>query len=349
MADPVLNTDADQVTYSSPSSANQSVSKATAAASVVTQSELLSRVANSRQSKAAVMVNAAPAEKKTVDVAATAALPEENGTAYGGVGKPYPITLVRIGSSLMEKSTGYDFILMRRAAFREAKIVLKLNSAFRTMEDQERIFADHQAHPEKGPAALPGTSNHQQGLSLDIHTGIDFSDWKAGRVLTSPEHTWLVANAARFGFNQRDLGLLPDGRRFEPWHWTHANDSKIYGLSDPDTDVDGVYSSLVSAGDEAAFSSNGQPDWLRIILKTGSDYIGAFSRSGFSWSSPRQTFQDAGAAQSLLQAGEIQRRGAVQVAVLNAVMPAGFGDEPPLYDFDEGKWTDEGSENAVGV
>lgn len=77
----------------------------------------------------------------------------------------------------------------------------------RDFATQERLRA------EKGVwAAIPGTSNHGWAKAFDLASNIP----NAG----SPEHDWIVANEARFGFEwpfwARDDN--PRNGQFEPWH-----------------------------------------------------------------------------------------------------------------------------------
>lgn len=353
MSDPVVSTEPpDETSYSSQSSSNQSVIPGSAQAALVKQSSVLSSVSQQRQGNLGVMLNASLAPKKVDTASVPEPLVEVPETAYAK-GVAYPITLVVVDSIfLMEKATGYDFILMRRAAMNEAKVRLTVNSAFRSMVSQTRIAADHALHPEKGPAATPGFSNHQQGLSLDIHTGIKFADWKSGTVLTSPEHTWLMGNAKRFGFDQRDLGLLPDGRRYEPWHWTHAADGKIYGITDANSDgeLQDLYAGILSAGDESAYNATGAPDLFRLVLKLGSDLARGWERSASGFTTTRQTFYSAAAIQATYQSAAGLQRGAAQTYPMELTPPSGFAGNPPLYNFESGMWSDEeGSENVLGI
>ena len=357
MSDTVPGLDADAEEFVSASSAG-TAGPATIQAQFLKQAEVKNGIGSGMQGMLLTLVNAAPAPKKVTEASAPL-LPEEQGVAYDplskntdGSPKGYPITLVRVDAKhLMAKTTGYDFLLMRRAALRESNIRLYVNSAFRTMEDQMRIAGIRAANPKDGPAAAPGTSNHQKGLSLDIHTGISFENWKSGAVKTSPEHTWLLANAARFGFNQRDLGRMDRGlsteRAWEPWHWTHINDDVIYGLRDPALGAEGVYDELIQAGEASAYNANGSPDLFRLALKIGSDVNVAWARSGQSTQSTRGEITAFAAAYALMQSANVQQSSSGGVALSSSVPPPGFTGDPPLYDFDTGSWTDQ-KEQAFG-
>lgn len=100
---------------------------------------------------------------------------------------------------LLEKNTAIAFVRMRDAAKMEG-ILLDANSGWRSMAEQEDIYADRQKHPEKGVAARPGFSNHQAGTAVDIQTKSD-----------SRVFPWLEKNAAKYGFFNTV--------KSEPWHW----------------------------------------------------------------------------------------------------------------------------------
>lgn len=96
-------------------------------------------------------------------------------------------------------------LLMLLQAARAAGHELRLESAYRSYQDQARVFADIK---EPGRAARPGHSEHQLGTVADL------------RLPTSAAIDWLAAHAAGFGFA---LSYPPGkqkltGYRPEPWH-----------------------------------------------------------------------------------------------------------------------------------
>jgi len=126
--------------------------------------------------------------------------------------------------------------------FEDAKkdnIRLSLSSAFRTNEDQiiegqrksgQNYLYDiwihtskkHHAYPGHSPnnppisrtgnlAAEPGTSNHQNGIAVDLNTGST-----AG----SPVYEWLVSNAWKYGFIRTVMS--------ERWHWEWRVGERMY-------------------------------------------------------------------------------------------------------------------------
>jgi hypothetical protein len=88
-----------------------------------------------------------------------------------------------------------------------AGIHLKINSAYRTYDDQIRIFKSNCANipgtgkciprPEKSPAASPGTSNHGFGLAVDL---ADINGIKINPSKTPKEWAWIQANKEKYGF-----------------------------------------------------------------------------------------------------------------------------------------------------
>jgi hypothetical protein len=104
------------------------------------------------------------------------------------------------------------------AAEKDGKTV-KINSAYRTVEDQIRVWGENCSNnigsglcvrrKGKGSAAIPGTSNHGFGLAVDFATEnlkkIDESD---------PLYKWLDYNAINYGFQRIQQ---------ESWHWEYSS------------------------------------------------------------------------------------------------------------------------------
>jgi D-alanyl-D-alanine carboxypeptidase len=82
-----------------------------------------------------------------------------------------------------------------------AGVDLRVNDGYRNIEDQHRLADELGLYREGGRAAVPGTSSHGWGLSVDVDTD------SAGSV------DWLRENAAKYGFFDDVPG--------EPWHWTY--------------------------------------------------------------------------------------------------------------------------------
>lgn len=115
---------------------------------------------------------------------------------------------------LLEIEAAIQFKRMQAAA-RQAGHELIVNSAFRDMETQRRLWAERMnadgtpnaVGKQKGVAARPGYSNHQSGIALDI-------DVEEGGI--RPVYWWLVENAHLFGWRRTV--------RSENWHFDYRRD-----------------------------------------------------------------------------------------------------------------------------
>ena len=91
-----------------------------------------------------------------------------------------------------------------------AGIHLKVNSAYRTKADQDRIFADS---AKTGiPASAPGTSNHGFGLAVDLadkkgtRININGLSGKKHIPTTPKEYAWLDQNMQKYKFQRLNPG-----------------------------------------------------------------------------------------------------------------------------------------------
>lgn len=116
---------------------------------------------------------------------------------------------------------------------RDEGILPEITSSFRTTEDQQRImdekiseyliqgYSDSEAKELAGKwVAVPGTSEHQIGMAVDISTA------DAGRQDASIVWNWLNENSYRYGFILRYAedkteitGVMP-----EPWHYRYVGE-----------------------------------------------------------------------------------------------------------------------------
>jgi hypothetical protein len=91
------------------------------------------------------------------------------------------------------------------AAARAAGHVVRVSSAFRSYQEQARVF---RTTKERGRAARPGHSEHQLGTTIDLRLPTRAAiDWLAER---GPEHGFALSYPAG---KQRLTGYRP-----EPWH-----------------------------------------------------------------------------------------------------------------------------------
>lgn len=113
------------------------------------------------------------------------------------------------------------------AAARKDGIELCAVSGFRSYELQQTVFNKHVSQMGLAAAmrvsALPGRSEHQTGLAIDISSkSMGYSLSKS--FAHTREGKWLAQNAARFGFILR----YPEGKEeitgydYEPWHFRYV-------------------------------------------------------------------------------------------------------------------------------
>ncbi|MBQ8624363.1 MAG: M15 family metallopeptidase [Oscillospiraceae bacterium] len=115
-------------------------------------------------------------------------------------------------------------------------IELKVLSAYRTVSYQKKLFERNiKSRMEKYGwtydeayndvlinIALPGTSEHNAGLAVDIVTEDDWDTYEAFD--QTKEFAWLQENAADYGFILRYLKDKTDitGYIYEPWHYRYV-------------------------------------------------------------------------------------------------------------------------------
>ena len=91
---------------------------------------------------------------------------------------------------------------------------LKINSAYRTFENQVTVRNTWAAKGKPQNAAYPGTSNHGFGRAFD------FANGNSAKLTPSmQQYKWIKANAATYGFKR--IYSSKDGRTeaWEAWHW----------------------------------------------------------------------------------------------------------------------------------
>lgn len=127
---------------------------------------------------------------------------------------------------LLDKVVYKKFNEMIRYAYQEMKFDIICDSAYRSFKYQEELYNNLiKEGKETKYQALPGTSEHQTGLCVDIaayQNGIYVDDAK----LLIKEYEWLDKNAHRFGFilrypkNKENITGYP----YEPWHFRYVGE-----------------------------------------------------------------------------------------------------------------------------
>ena len=115
-------------------------------------------------------------------------------------------------------------------------VQLGIASAFRSVEDQNRLFFDIKAERGQSPTARaevsapPGYSEHHTGYAVDFideskpgtHTDNSFE--------TTPAFQWLQQNAAAYSFEMSFPKDSNSSVSYEPWHWRYVGDRKSLEL-----------------------------------------------------------------------------------------------------------------------
>lgn len=103
------------------------------------------------------------------------------------------------GEHRLERSAAVAFRRMETVAAHDG-VTLTVSDSYRSLADQQKTAASVGLYREGGLAAVPGTSTHGWGLSVDVD-------------VDARSQQWLRANANRFGF-AKDVAR-------EPWHYTY--------------------------------------------------------------------------------------------------------------------------------
>ena len=142
---------------------------------------------------------------------------------------------VDLSNGLQVDRRCYDALQSMMDACREAGNEPLICSAYRSMETQQSLFdakvakleAAGKSHDEAvqetaKEIAVPGTSEHQLGLTVDI---VDMGNQNLTEEQEkTPTQKWLMANSWRYGFIHR----YPNGKSditgiiYEPWHYRYV-------------------------------------------------------------------------------------------------------------------------------
>lgn len=150
-------------------------------------------------------------------------------------------------------------------AAKEDGIELKVLSAYRTVSYQKKLFERNiKSRMEKYGwsydeayadvlinIALPGTSEHNAGLAVDIVTEDDWDTYEAFD--QTEEYRWLQENAADYGFILRYLKDKTDitGYIYEPWHYRYVGVEYAAIIRDSGLCLEEFFEEYVWADDSA--------------------------------------------------------------------------------------------------
>lgn len=142
----------------------------------------------------------------------------------------YTVELTELSNGQKVDSRIYPDLQDMFDAARAEGVQLFVADGYRTQETQQRIldekieaykyegYSDSEAEKKaKEWVAVPGTSEHQLGLAVDINADTSQS--------TSDEvYTWLADNAYKYGFINRYPADKTEitGTIYEPWHYRYV-------------------------------------------------------------------------------------------------------------------------------
>ena len=154
---------------------------------------------------------------------------------WNKVPEDWQVDLVDLSNGLQIDRRCYDALQEMMDACREAGYEPLICSAYRTQETQQSLFdnkvakleaagkSHDEAVQEAGTVvAVPGTSEHQLGLAVDV---VDINNQNLTEEQEkTPAQKWLMANSWRYGFIHR----YPTGKSditgiiYEPWHYRYV-------------------------------------------------------------------------------------------------------------------------------
>ena len=127
----------------------------------------------------------------------------------------WEVDLVDLSNGSQIDRRCYDALQEMMDACRDAGYEPLICSAYRTQEPQQELF-------DEKVAAVPGTSAHQLGLTVDV---VDINNQNLTEEQEkTPTLKWLMANSWRYGFIHRYPNGQSDvtGIIYEPWHYRYA-------------------------------------------------------------------------------------------------------------------------------
>jgi D-alanyl-D-alanine carboxypeptidase len=114
------------------------------------------------------------------------------------------------------------------AAARDAGNPIAVTSAFRSHEQQRRLFQGyverHGVEQARRESARPGHSEHQLGTALDFKSEGGPDPWNLPDWAATEAGSWMELNAWRYGFVMSYPEGASDvtGYMYEPWHYRYV-------------------------------------------------------------------------------------------------------------------------------
>ena len=152
----------------------------------------------------------------------------------------YSVELTELSNGQKVDSRIYPYLQEMFDAAREEGVYPVVREGYRTAEEQQDILDDKiqtyinqgysQARAESAAkewVALPGTSEHQLGIAVDINAD-------KTKCSNDEVYTWLAENAYKFGFILRyPMGKQEiTGTSYEPWHYRYVGIEAAYEINE---------------------------------------------------------------------------------------------------------------------
>ena len=141
------------------------------------------------------------------------------------------------GDDIKVERQAYEKYLELAKALEAEGVIIKLDSVYRSVQEQQDLWDLWSADPEKGPeyvqkyVSKPGYSEHHTGLAIDICLEKDGElEWENDDMIADRETFAIIhAKLADYGFILRYLEGKDDitGYAYEPWHLRYVGTVEI--------------------------------------------------------------------------------------------------------------------------
>lgn len=152
----------------------------------------------------------------------------------------YEVELTELSNGQMVDSRVYPYLQEMFDAARTEDVYPVVREGYRTAEEQQEILDDKiQSYINQGYSqvkaertakewvALPGTSEHQLGIAVDINAD-------KSKCSNEEVYAWLAENAYKYGFILRyPMGKQEiTGTSYEPWHYRYVGIEAAYEINE---------------------------------------------------------------------------------------------------------------------
>ncbi len=176
-----------------------------------------------------------------------------------------PSAYSRGGKEVFVREAVLDDLVEMLNDARSVGIFLEVNSGFRSFQIQSEWFESSRQNGVVGLTALPGSSEHQLGVAVDISAfGSD--------AITNSGYVWLLGNAYKYGFNL----TYPQGREsetglgYEPWHWRYVG-KKVAKEQFDSSNLFNLSENIFVEGDDGVYPSNFFGNYLGLYIYKNED------------------------------------------------------------------------------